>query len=201
MAARKQTSSTRSKAKPTPKDVVKKAVGASKEHGWGAIKSTDDLGNYFDSELERGVFYEFLGYQERGLLKDLARPKKFYFEKPCEHCGGLKLARSWYTPDLGFDCLQTFTVDSLTGPITFEAGRHYICDVKSPKTYNDASWRMKKKLMFTFHGINVVEIRRRHVKPKLTPEQKAAKKIIAAATRQTATRPTSKPKRRRSSKR
>jgi hypothetical protein len=127
------------------------------------IKCKDENGIIFDSMLELIVVKEFMEYETAGFITNITRQKPFSFKKIDP-----SLNRT-YSPDITFDCVKTFSIKTTAKrPLTFEAGKSYVCDVKSPLTRTDSTFSMKKVLMKIGFGIIVVVITRSYDKPKKT---------------------------------
>lgn len=141
-----------------------------------AIKCTDESGHTYDSMLEMDVTHEFEAYAVSGYIKNINKQVCFNFK---EKVNGFSRT---YTADLTFDCIKTFSAPCLK-PVgrgfqdsffTFEAGKSYVVDVKSPLTYKLPLWRFKKALMKAVWGVAVVELIRRH--PRKNGSSKRKKK-------------------------
>ena len=153
----------------SPKKIVAAATAKKKRKPTTRLKSikcTDETGHVYDSMLEMDVTHEFETYQKNGKLENLKKQVVFTFERIGFH----HPFSTTYTADFTFDCLKDFYVISrkkVKGKwvdihTEFYAGKSYVIDVKSPKTYNMPTWRMKKKMMLSVWGIRVVELIRSH---------------------------------------
>lgn len=138
-----------------------------------AIKCSDETGHIYDSMLEMDVTHEFERYAKSGYIKNIKKQVVFSFAEK------IKDFSATYTADFTFDCIKNFSVPcykpsgrGLTESyVTFEAGKSYVIDVKSPKTYKMPLWRFKKRLMRATWGVLVVELIRKH--PKRTAKRKS----------------------------
>jgi hypothetical protein len=135
-------------------------ISSAKSSRYRAIKCRDELGVVFDSKLELVTIKEMLVYEKAGMITNVSKQVPFSFKKA-------KLNRV-YKPDITFDCLKTFTIDSVKGPITFEKGKSYVCDVKSPVTKRDGTYSLKKALMRAVWEIEIIEIVRSYKGTKKT---------------------------------
>lgn len=131
---------------------------------YGAIKCEDETGRIYDSKLELIVSKEFITYEKLGYIDNLEFQFLFSFKN-------VGLNRS-YKADFIFDTLKDFTVETVKKPITFKAGEHYVCDVKSPGTATNSTFALKKEMMKVFLNKNVIKIIRRYNKPRKTVRKK-----------------------------
>jgi hypothetical protein len=135
-----------------------------------ARKCTDETGHIYDSMLEMDVTHEFESYAKQGLIANLQKQVVFSFDRINFH----GVFKGNYTADFTFDCKKSFSVPYIKKvkgkwvelTMTFESGKSYVIDVKSPKTYCMPLWRFKKRLMKSVWGVAVVELVRRHPKKK-----------------------------------
>ena len=109
-------------------------------------KKTEADGKVFDSQKEANRYVELKLMQRAGLIKDLRLQQKFCLIPTIEGArGGVKQRATYYIAD--------FEYWEKKG----DRWVHVVEDVKSPAT-KTAVYRLKKKLMYWRHGIEIREV-------------------------------------------
>jgi hypothetical protein len=138
-------------------------TGRSVGRRWGKYNAracTDEEGTVFHSMLEREAVGELRALERQGVIKNLKRQSDCAYNFGTVKLPYGKLKRK-YLPDATFDCVKAFSMMSIKGPIMFEAGRHYVVDVKSPPTVKNEVYKLKRELMWCLFGVKIIEIIRR----------------------------------------
>lgn len=120
---------------------------------YGAKACYDSEGDFYHSMVERDNIVEFKRLRDAGYLTDLKTQNDCAYTM--KHDGQ---AICKYLPDAAFKCLKDFSMDSMNGPVWFRKGESYVVDIKSPPTAKNAVYKLKKKMMKIFFGIEITEI-------------------------------------------
>ena len=115
--------------------------GSGTKHGNKKIVDTD--GQKFDSIRECGIYHDLCNLQAVGKIKDLKRQVPFVLAPSVKFAGDARAK-----PSLKFTSDFTYIENNI----------FIVADAKSPHLRKETAYRIRKHLMKSVHGLDILEL-------------------------------------------